>query len=125
MVSASQIREVVAAYLSHNDADKFARDFAALSYNVHKNGDAAAIELARSVEFKIADLRSGCIDKAAFLASLRDSITMSVNSNTRGFAQFSDPVNRPVEVAAGFRGWAVSSGTSPAVVFGSILLVQS
>ena len=125
MVSASQIREVVVKYIIHNDSDKLVTEFAPLSYNIHKNGDAAAVELARAIEFKMADFRSGCIQKPAFVNALRELIAMSPGSNSRVFAQFSDPVNRLVEVEVGFQGWAGSSGTLPAVVFGSALLTQS
>ena len=125
MVSASQIREVVARYLSDNDSDKFVLEFAALSYNIHTNGDAAAVALARAIEFKMADLRSGCIQKPAFVNALRELVTASPSSNSRVFAQFSDPVNRPVVVEVAFQGWSVSSGTSPSVVFGLTHLFQS
>ncbi len=125
MVSARQIREVVARFLSHNDSDKFVLEFSALSYNIHKNGDAAAAALARVIEFKMADLRSGCIQRAAFVNALRELITVSPSSNSRVFAQLSDPVNRQVVVEEAFQGWSVASGTSPSVVFGSTLLVQS
>jgi hypothetical protein len=125
MVSANQIRESVSSYLSHNDAERFVREFAALAYNIHKNGDPEAIDLARAVEFKMADLRSGCIDKPSFLVALWNLIAIPVQSNTRVFAQFCDPVNSPVQVDPGFQGWAASFGTLPAVVFGSVRLVQS
>lgn len=125
MVSAGQIREVISRYLSHDDANKLAQEFAAVAYNIHKNGDREAIELARAIEFRMADFSCNCISKPAFLSELRKLIDTSVVSNNRVFAQFSDPVNRPLEVEAGFRGWAGSSGTSPVVGFGSVLLVQS
>ena len=125
MVSASQIREVVAKFLSHNDSDRFVRELAALSYNIHKDGDAEAVALARAIELRMADFRSGCIQKTAFLNSLRQLTETSVASNNRVYAQFSDPVNRLVEVESGFRGWAASSGTLPSVEFGSVRLFQS
>jgi hypothetical protein len=123
MVSASQIRESVMRYLSHGDSDKFVLEFGALSYNIHADGDGEAASLVRAIEFEMADFRSGCIAKDAFLRGLKSLIDISVASNCRVFAQFSDPVNRQLEVA-GFRGWA-PSGTAPAVGFGSVHLVQS
>jgi hypothetical protein len=125
MISADQIRKVVAAYVSDNNSDKFVRDFSALSYNIHKSGNAEATSLARSVEFKMADFRSGCITKSAFLDELRILIGAPSAANRRVFGQFSDPVNRRVVIESDFQGWAAASGTSPAVGFGSILLVQS
>lgn len=126
MVSASQIREVVNSYLSHDNADRFVREFAVASYNVNKSGDAEAIGLAHAVEFNMADLRSGCIQKASFLNALRKLVDVSPASNVRVFAQISDPVNRRLSVEEGaFRGWLGTSDRSPSVGFGSILLLQS
>ena len=125
MISASQIRKVVAGYLSHKDSDRFVREFAQLSYNIHKNGDAGAVELVRAIDFKMADLRSGCIEEKVFFSGLRELISVSYESNNHVFAKFCDPVNRQLQADPAFQGWSVSSGTSPSVVFGSVLLVQS
>jgi hypothetical protein len=74
MVSAKQIRESVLRYVSDNDADKFVRDIGALSHDVHKNGDAEAIELVNKILFKISALHGGLIARAAFNDALVEAV---------------------------------------------------
>lgn len=66
MANASQIREIIANYVSKGDAEKFVRDFSAASYNIHQSGDAEAVELAQKAIGKMSDLYSGCISISAF-----------------------------------------------------------
>ena len=79
MISANHIRDAAAKYLLHDDPDKFVLELAELSYNIHLNGDAEAIALSRAIEFKMADLRSGCMTLSDFKASLRKIITPEVS----------------------------------------------
>ncbi len=114
MISASQILAAVAGYLSHNDSDKFVREFSALSYNIHKNGDAEAVALARAIEFKMADLRSGCIQKPSFLIALRQILIENLlASNVRASVSL-EPINVPAVVESASPAWAESFGTLPA-----------
>ena len=77
MISANQIRELVASYLASRDAENFALSFSALSYNIHKNGDPEAIELANQIESKLADLHGGCISQDSFKKALFDMMVES------------------------------------------------
>jgi hypothetical protein len=79
MVSANQIRAIINAYLSDGDGDKFVRDFSASSYNIHKNGDAESIQLANSVERRMADLHSGHLSHSAFRDALRDMAVLPIS----------------------------------------------
>jgi hypothetical protein len=74
MANASQIREIIAEYVSKRDAGKFVRDFSAISYNIHLSKDAEAVDLAQKVIGKMADLHSGCISRSAFLDCLRQFV---------------------------------------------------
>ena len=71
-MSASQIREVISNYLSGGDAERFAQEFSALSYNIHKHGDSEAISLVNRIEIKMTDLHEKLIDMSAFKDFLRD-----------------------------------------------------
>ena len=114
MISASQILSVVVEFLSHNDSDKFVREFAALSYNIHKTGDAEAVALARAIEFKMADLRSGCIQKPAFLIALRQLLLDGIVASNIQASVSSEPVNIPAVVESASPEWTESFGTLPA-----------
>jgi hypothetical protein len=70
MISANQIRNVVALFLVDNDADAFVLKFGELSHNIHLLGDAAAIELSRKIESRLNDVRLSCISKADFRKEL-------------------------------------------------------
>jgi hypothetical protein len=71
MISAAQIREVASSYLSHDDGERFLLEFSPLVHNIHKNGEAEAIELADKIQSKMADLHSNLIAKSEFRSFLR------------------------------------------------------
>ncbi len=71
MVEAGQIRDVVAAFVIHRDADRFLSEFSPLSYNIHKNGTQEAMDLANAVESRLASLRGGCISMDGFVDALK------------------------------------------------------
>ena len=54
MVSANQIREVVSAFELHGDPNRFVLEFSRLSFDIRNNGDPEAIQLACTIEDKIA-----------------------------------------------------------------------
>jgi hypothetical protein len=126
MVYAHQIREVVAGYLSKDlDANGFLLRFSALSYNIHNQGDAEAVRLADHIESCLVDLRAGCIKEVQLRSILRE-LTYSTSANN-----FYMPVSFPVSVnqylglEKAFPEYHVSSGTSPAVGFGSTVLLPN
>jgi len=117
MVSADQVLKIAIQYLSDNDAERFAQDFADVSYNIHKSGEADAVNLVRAIEFKLADLRAGCIQKSAFLIALRKMVVESVlASNIPALLAANDPINVPGVVVA-YPEWAESSGTVPSAEY--------
>ncbi len=125
MISAGQIREIASSYLSSGDADKFVLEFSALSHNIHKNGDAQAIELANKIESKMADLRGGFISKALFIDSLRDLVDVSwVAYYFFSVGQFFNSVNQLVVPQKEPPAWVGPFGTSPVAGFGSKGLVR-
>lgn len=116
MVSASQIREVVAMYLSHNDSDRFVLEFSKLSYNIHKDGDAEAVALAQAIEFKMADLRSGCISHANFRDSLRVIATaVGILSYALSYPITTSATNMPTRSVI---DWPVDSVAASSIQFG-------
>ena len=115
MISASDIRDVLVRYLSQEDAEKFVRDFSALSYNIHKNGDAEAIGLANEIESKMADLHSGLIslsDFSDFIRALVNPFVMNVSVPV--VMMTSGSINFAAEVGTAFPAWAGFFGTSRA-----------
>lgn len=73
-MSAKEIREIISNYLAGGNADKFIKEFAAASYNVHKNADPEAIELVSKVEAKMADLHHGFVLQDSFKKQLFELI---------------------------------------------------
>ncbi len=79
MISASQINEIVSAYLKDGDVNRFVLAFSGLSYNIHKNGSRESIRLANEIECSLADLRGGFISKSIFQQHLLDLVKPSAN----------------------------------------------
>ena len=77
MVSVNQIREVVLDYVNNGDSDKFLLAFSKLSFNIRSNGGRAAIELARMVESKLAEVYVGHASQDALRRTLRDLVQPS------------------------------------------------
>ena len=82
MISVSQIREIVSRYLSSGDANKFILEFSAVSSNIHKNGEAEAIDLANKIEGKRADLSAAFISENSFKKYLFELVADSGLSNS-------------------------------------------
>jgi len=115
MISASQIREVVARYLSQEDAEKFIQDFSDLSYNIHKNGDAEAVALASMIESKMADFHGKFISAADFSDFLRGLINPFVmNISVPVMISTTGAVNFAAGVGMAYQAWAGFFGTSGA-----------
>jgi hypothetical protein len=115
MVSAGQILQVVARYLSQEDAEKFTLEFSALSYNIHKNGDAEAIDLANKIESKMADLHGKFITSSDFSDFLRALVNPFVmNISVPVLISTAGPITFAAGVGTAFQAWAGFFGTSSA-----------
>lgn len=80
MVSVNQIRQLLSDFLLHGDNSRFVSEFAKVSYNIHRNGEPGASELANVIESKLADLRGGFISVVAFKNTLRELAVSQISS---------------------------------------------
>lgn len=125
MIGASQIRDVVFNYVNHGDLDAFLVEFAKLSHDIHKNGDAAAIELSQKIESLFAISRSHGWQECKLRDGLRTIIESkpAVAVNNVLEMQFNLSVNQTAAV-----DWvspvSEPSGTSRGVEFGSTQYFQ-
>lgn len=120
MVSASQIRNVALDYANRGDLDNFLIGFSQLEKTLHRDGDAAAVEIGHKVRSLLAVSRAHGWSELKLRAAMRELTNMQPASNCVVlFGQFpADPVNQPAEVA--FPASSVSSDTSRAVESWSI-----
>ena len=125
MSPVNPIREIVDKFLAKpSDLDAFMSAFFSASCNIHKNGDAASIKLADQVEACLADVRAGFASVTDLHKSLRELLAPApVGYYYVAVAAFSQSVNQPAVVETGFP--VASSGTLPAVGFGSINPVRA
>ena len=112
-----QIREIVQKFVAQpKDLDAFVSAFSKASFNIQKQGDSAAIQIANAVEVHLADVRAGFMS----IADLHKSLCELLAPPLVGYyyvasaAAFSQSVNQPAVVETGFP--AASSGTSRAAV---------
>lgn len=113
MASASQILEIVSAYLLHGDSDKFVLEFSAASHNIHKSASAEAVRLANEIESFLADVRGGFISKSVFLENLSALVKPSANNYVYEIVlDCSGSVNQMVAPENSYRGLAEFFGTS-------------
>jgi hypothetical protein len=120
MISASQIREVVSRYLANEDAEAFICEFSSLSHNIHKNGDAEAVDLANQIEARMADRHSNKISASEFSEFLRGIVNPFVrNSPVPVVIVSSSPVNSPAVLGTAFQALAGFSGTLRGKGYGS------
>jgi hypothetical protein len=117
MVDINQISSVVSNYLSYGDAERFVLEFSKLSYNIHKHGEPDAIELANSIESKMADLRSGLISKPEFSDFLSNLVNPFVTNFSVPVMTYQLPGSFNFSGAPGMEtlAWAGLFGTTPAV----------
>jgi hypothetical protein len=126
MASIDQIRDVIRKYLAEPNESEFLSAFSALSFNVHKHGDAAAVELANQVESCLADVRAGFRSMDALkraLHGLLEPTPVAYYYATAAVGGFSQSVNQLAVIERGFP--AASSDTLPGVVFGSAIPVRA
>ena len=109
MISTRQIREAILAFLSDNDVDKFALNFASLSHNIHKEGDSDAIELANKIEFKLAALDSGFISLPGFRECLRALVPAPIVTAYQSNRPVTTSTTRIVINSGWAAGWPVAS----------------
>ncbi len=121
MVSANQIRKLIAAFVERrDDLRAFGRKFSELSYNIHKNGDQHAIALCNDVETVLADFAAGVIVRDELNALL--AVLLPTNKEVV-FALHAQreiilpPLNVLVEAPSPLA--SVFAGRSPGVVSGS------
>lgn len=77
MISVQKIRELVSAYLSDSDDDKFAIGVGLLSGDVFQSRDKEAIDLMNEIEFKMTALHSGMISYVLFIEYLRQVVAQN------------------------------------------------
>ncbi len=125
MASVNPICEIIDKFLAQpNDLDSFASAFSKASFNVHKQGDSAAVKLADQVEASLADVRAGFVSLPELHKSLRDLLAPPiVGYHYVLMTSFSQSVNQPAVVEKGFP--AASSGTLAAAGHGSVNPVQA
>jgi hypothetical protein len=125
MVFAHQIREVVEKYVSKSlDAEKFVREFAALSYNIRSGGEAEAVRLANAIEFHLVDARSGCISEAQLRSTLDDLVSVGDVNNMVMAPQFPVCVNQFLTPEIAFPAGSGSFGTLRGVELGLVEYLQ-
>jgi hypothetical protein len=71
MVSAYQVREVVAGFVQRANLDDFVMEFSKLSFDIRNNGDPQAIEMAKNVEDQLALLHVGHLSPAELREKFR------------------------------------------------------
>ena len=120
MASASQMLESISAYKAHGDVDRFVEDFSALSYNIHKHGNAEAIRLSNEIESLMADLRGKFISKSVFDEALSELTKPFASSYVMAVTDICMQTNQLVVLGTSSRaGWLESFGTLPGAVFAS------
>jgi len=119
MVSDHQINELALSYVHDGDLKKFVLEFSKLSFNIRQHGNPAAIENAKIIESKLAEVYAGHLPQVGFRNWLRDSANVSpVGYSSMGAAAaFFNSVNRPAVVEKSFPALAATSGTLPVAGF--------
>ena|ERR1700733_10030640 len=120
MISANQIREVISGFLEHGDVDRFVLEFSKVSFDIRRRGTAAAADLVKTVEAKLAEAYVGHLSVTSMRGALEDigkpAAVGYYYLNASAFS--SNSVNSPAVVEKAFPAAAGVSGTSPGVVFG-------
>ena len=127
MVSACQIRELLRSYLSGVvDLQSFAEQFESLYSDLNISGESEALAIGDRVQGHLARVSSGYSSENDLRAWLLPLSAESASANMIvGVGPFPVSINQLVMEERAFPASPASSGTSPAVVFGSVWSLQS
>lgn len=123
MISASQVRRLISNYLSGDLAlQPFAEQFEAQYSELNKVAESEALSLADRVQRYLGRVSAGYCDENDLRAYLYPLSCESAAANiVIGISPFYASVNQFVVEERAFPASGSSSGTSPAVVLGSIV----
>lgn len=127
MVSACQVRELLRSYLSGVvGLQSFADQFESLYSDMNASGESEALAIGDRVEGYLSRVSSGYSSENDLRAWLLPLSGESASANVVIAASpFPVSVNQFVLEERAFPALPASSGTSPGVVFGSVLSLQS
>jgi hypothetical protein len=126
MISADQIRKAVEDFLADSDANKFALQFASLSHDIHKNGDSDAIELARKIQSRLADVSAKLMGPSDLKVALREDIAPPISGAYIRSPRFYTGSSANLATLSLVPNWGQAEGSSvrfanrpPSLVYGS------